>query len=273
MRLLNKKRIVITRPRKRAQSFAKALRALGADPIIFPMIDISPVKDATSLDGALNYLAGYDWLVMSSAHAVEAVWARLRALQIRELPETLKFASVGPKTAASLTKMGVQSNFVPKEFKAEAVLTGLGDLEERWVLLPTADRARDALPDAISKAGGVAHVVTAYHTVPTQPDPDGLNALREGVELTLKGLKDTLVKVGLKEVEAKGEPFDPCFHHAVSEQDNEDVEAGIVLEELQKGYMLYERLIRPSMVVLSKGRPGSGDSRDKASDRVCEQEI
>jgi len=183
MKSLNRKRIIITRPRKLTQSFAKALRALGAAPILFPTIDISPVKDATCLDRALNHLAGYDWLVMSSANAVEAVWARLRALQIRELPETLKFASVGPKTAASLTKMGVQSNFVPKEYKAEAVLPGLGDLEERWVLLPTADRARDVLPEAISKAGGVAHVVTAYHTVPTQPDPDGLNALREGVDV------------------------------------------------------------------------------------------
>ena len=183
MKPLNRKRIIITRPRKLAQSFAKALRALGAAPILFPTIDISPVKDATCLDRALNHLAGYDWLVMSSANAVEAVWARLRALQIREFPETLKFASVGPKTAASLTKMGVQSNFVPKEYKAEAVLPGLGDLEERWVLLPTADRARDVLPEAISKAGGVAHVVTAYHTVPTQPDPDGLNALREGVDV------------------------------------------------------------------------------------------
>lgn len=183
MKQLSNKRIVITRPRKQAQSLAEKLRLIGAEPIIFPMIAISPVKDTSSLDQVLNDLASYDWLVLSSVNAVKAVWARLETLQIRTLPQTLKFAAVGPKTAASLVKRGVQPNFVPEEYKADALLPGLGDLKGRWVLLPTADRARDVLPDAISKAGGVAHVVTAYHTVPTQPDQDGLLALRAGVDV------------------------------------------------------------------------------------------
>jgi molecular chaperone GrpE len=80
-----------------------------------------------------------------------------------------------------------------------------------------------------------------------------LDALKEGVELTLKNLKDTLTKSGLEEVDAQGKPFDPAYHHAVSEQDAEDMEAGHVLQELQKGYMLHQRLIRPAMVILSKG--------------------
>ena len=84
-------------------------------------------------------------------------------------------------------------------------------------------------------------------------DENSLEALREGVELTLKGLIDTLAKVGLEEVEAKGESFDPNFHHAVSELEDENVEQGVVIEELQKGYRLRERLIRPALVVVSKG--------------------
>ncbi len=81
-----------------------------------------------------------------------------------------------------------------------------------------------------------------------------VDSLREGVELTLKGLMDALNKTGLKEVKAMGEPFDPNFHEAVSEQEDSSVKTGTVIQELQKGYLLNERLIRPSMVVISKNK-------------------
>jgi molecular chaperone GrpE len=84
-------------------------------------------------------------------------------------------------------------------------------------------------------------------------DENSVQALREGVELTLKGLRDILGKSGLEEVKAEGELFDPNYHHAVSEQADENVEAGIILQELQRGYTLNKRLIRPAMVIVSKG--------------------
>ena len=77
-------------------------------------------------------------------------------------------------------------------------------------------------------------------------------ALREGAELTLKGLMDTLGKTGLETVEAEGKPFDPNFHEAISEQEDNSAEPGTVLQELQKGYILNDRLIRPAMVIVSK---------------------
>ena len=81
---------------------------------------------------------------------------------------------------------------------------------------------------------------------------NAFDALRKGVELTLKGLMDTLEKSGLEEIKALGEAFDPNFHEAVSELVNNEVEPKTVIEELQKGYLLNKRLLRPSMVVLSK---------------------
>jgi molecular chaperone GrpE len=81
-----------------------------------------------------------------------------------------------------------------------------------------------------------------------------LHALREGVELTLKGLVNALNKAGLEEIKAKGEPFDPAFHEAVSQVEDDQVEAGRVVQEIQKGYTLNKRLIRPAMVVVSKGK-------------------
>jgi molecular chaperone GrpE len=77
--------------------------------------------------------------------------------------------------------------------------------------------------------------------------------LIEGLELTLGGLITTLEKAGLKEVEAEGKPFDPNFHEAISQQGDDKVAPGHVITEIQKGYLLNGRLIRPSMVVVSQG--------------------
>lgn len=81
---------------------------------------------------------------------------------------------------------------------------------------------------------------------------NSFDVLIEGVKLTLKGLTDTLQKEGLEEITAVGESFDPNYHEAVSAQEDKTVEPGTVLEELQKGYILNQRLIRPAMVIVSK---------------------
>jgi molecular chaperone GrpE len=88
---------------------------------------------------------------------------------------------------------------------------------------------------------------------------NSLSSLAEGVELTLKGLTDTLEKAGLEKVNAVGKPFDPNFHAAVSAQEDHSVDAGTVLQELQKGYTLNQRLIRPAMVIISKKGPDATD--------------
>lgn len=80
------------------------------------------------------------------------------------------------------------------------------------------------------------------------------SALVEGLELTRDGLMKALEKAGLKEVEALGEPFDPNFHESVSQRIDDTVAPGHVIMELQKGYLLNGRLMRPSMVVISQGK-------------------
>jgi len=83
------------------------------------------------------------------------------------------------------------------------------------------------------------------------------SGLVKGLEMTLGGLMKTLTKSGLKEVEAVGKPFDPNFHEAISQQIDDKVAQGHIIMELQKGYLLNERLIRPSMVVISQGNSKS----------------
>ena len=96
-------------------------------------------------------------------------------------------------------------------------------------------------------------------------DENNVHALKEGIRLTLKGFKDTLSKSGLEEVKALGEPFDPCFHEAVSEMDDPKAKPGVVLTELQKGYTLNTRLIRPAMVVVSRRKANQKAGQERNS--------
>ena len=98
-----------------------------------------------------------------------------------------------------------------------------------------------------------------------------VHALKEGIHMTLKGLKDSLSKSGLEEVKALGEPFDPCFHEAVSEMDDPKAKPGIVITELQKGYVLNSRLIRPAMVVVNRQKASRKADQDNNSERACDR--
>ena len=70
----------------------------------------------------------------------------------------------------------------------------------------------------------------------------------EGMKMIFKQLSDVLEKSGLEEIKALGEDFDPNFHNAVMTEDNDEFESGKVTAVMQKGYMLNNKLIRPSMV-------------------------
>ncbi|MFQ3229552.1 nucleotide exchange factor GrpE [Reinekea sp.] len=89
-------------------------------------------------------------------------------------------------------------------------------------------------------------------------------ALKEGVKLTLKGLLDVFAKFNINAVDPQGEPFDPQLHQAMSMVENPDVEPNTVIAVMQKGYTLYDRLIRPAMVMVSKGGEKSTTIDEKA---------
>jgi len=187
------KRVLVTRPRAQADSFVDGLRAAGFEAVYFPVIEINPIDDNIALDRALSKLKCYDWVVFTSVNAVDVVFEKIHfTTQHAESMEKssvssvfsgVKVAAIGPKTANALHERGVTLDFIPGEYVAEAILPGLGDLRGRWVLLPRAEIARKALPEAINQAGGVAHEIAVYRTLPAQPDAEGLTALKAGVDL------------------------------------------------------------------------------------------
>jgi molecular chaperone GrpE len=84
------------------------------------------------------------------------------------------------------------------------------------------------------------------------PVPPEAEAVRTGVELIHKQMLDLLRKRGVKPIEALGAEFDPNFHQAVIHEISDRHREGEVMEELQRGYMLGERLLRPAMVKVAK---------------------
>lgn len=176
------KRILITRARAQADEFADKLRSAGFEPVYFPVIEIKPIENNIALERALSKLGCYEWVVFTSANAVDIVFDHYSPFLLAEGLE-VKFAAIGPKTADALKAHGIAPDFVPEEYIAEAILPGLGDLLGKWVLLPRAEIARRALPESIFNAGGVPHEVTVYKTLPGQASLEGLEAVRSGVDV------------------------------------------------------------------------------------------
>jgi molecular chaperone GrpE len=106
-----------------------------------------------------------------------------------------------------------------------------------------ADLVRDLLPlvDDLERA------------LKSEPGADGTEGYRRGVELIHRQLLEILRKRGVRPIEALGADFDPHFHEAVSYEPAEGRRDGEIIEEFGRGYMLGERLLRPSMVKVAKG--------------------
>ena len=94
-----------------------------------------------------------------------------------------------------------------------------------------------------------------------QDETADVEKLREGTELTLKLLSDVMSKQGVEQIDPQDQPFNPEFHQAMTMQERDDVPANTVVGVVQKGYTLNGRLLRPAMVMVSKG--GAAPSVDE----------
>ncbi len=83
----------------------------------------------------------------------------------------------------------------------------------------------------------------------------------EGVEMTQKSLLTTLEKFAIKAIDPQGEVFNPEQHQAMSMQENDEVPANTVMAVMQKGYMINDRLLRPAMVMVSRGGSNKVDTQ------------
>jgi uroporphyrinogen III methyltransferase/synthase len=174
------KGIVITRPEAQAEGFADLLHAQGARVIHFPTIKIVPPDDFSDLDQAITRLSHYQWIIFTSANGVSFFLRRLKELgrDIRDLKD-IRICTIGPATAATIEKLGIRVDLVPEEFISEGVVKAFQEfnIKDNRILLPRAEKARDVIPEGLTKLGAKVDVVTAYRTVNSGKDKLELETL------------------------------------------------------------------------------------------------
>ncbi len=112
--------------------------------------------------------------------------------------------------------------------------------------------ASELLPVKDSLEMGLVATAETQHIDPEK--------LKEGMELTLRMLTSTMEKHGIKEINPLGEKFNPDYHEAMSMQERDDVDPNTVVQVVQKGYTLNDRLLRPAMVIVAKA-PASAEQK------------
>ncbi|MGA7294963.1 MAG: uroporphyrinogen-III synthase [Terriglobales bacterium] len=174
-------RILVGRARHQAGSLSTSLRSLGAAVIEIPFIEIRKPQSYQPLDDALKNIKTYDWLILTSANGVEAMWKRLRKLRItRGKLKHLQIAAIGPATKKAIVQHGLKVKMVPEEYVAESVVKGLRDkVNGRRVVLIRAKVARDVIPEELRSVGAHVDVVEAYETVVPEKSRARLLALMQ----------------------------------------------------------------------------------------------
>jgi uroporphyrinogen III methyltransferase/synthase len=176
--------IVVTRAAEQASGLAGPLAALGAEVLLMPVVAVEAPMDWGPADDAIERLDSYDWIVLTSVNGVDAFADRLtqHGLRIKDLG-CKRVAAVGPATATRLREAGVEPAIVPREFRAEGLVSELrtiGPGAGRRVLIARASEAREVLPDDLRGAGFDVDVVPVYRVVAAAPPVEVLERFDTG---------------------------------------------------------------------------------------------
>jgi uroporphyrinogen-III synthase len=172
-------RILVTRSPHQASALAEALRALGAEPVLLPTIELAEPTSFSALDDAILRMDTFHWLLFTSANAVEAFCRRGRATALTDQ----RIAAIGLATGRALEAAGLRADLVPPLAIAESLADALLPFVRRPdghptnFLLVRAEKARDHLPDALRAAGAEVTIAPAYQTIIPGSSVSGVQAL------------------------------------------------------------------------------------------------
>ncbi|ABB56304.1 uroporphyrinogen-III synthase [Synechococcus elongatus] len=176
------KTILTTRAAGQSSPFAAQLRAAGAAVIEMPTLEIGPPSSWLPLDEAIAAIADFDWLILASANAVEAVQQRLAAQQKSWSDVPCAIAVVGQKTAQVLAAQGGKADYIPPEFIAESLVEHFPQpVAGQRLLFPRVETGgREQITQALQSQGAIVVEVPAYESrCPSQIPDDALIALRQ----------------------------------------------------------------------------------------------
>lgn len=181
------KKVLVTRARKQASKLSTGLRAIGAEVIECPTIEIMPLPEPRQIEWAARHAGDYDWILFTSVNGVEPFFTALKNIgrDVRAL-YNVKIAAIGPATAQALSGMGLTCDVTARTFVAEGLLEALGeyDLKGKKVLIPRAAQAREVLPETLQDRGALVDVVAAYETmIPIGSGTKIAQAMEDGLDV------------------------------------------------------------------------------------------
>jgi uroporphyrinogen III methyltransferase/synthase len=158
---LSGKTVIITRAASQSAELRSGLEDLGARVIECPTIHIVPPTSWKPVDDAIRRLNTYNWLLFTSANAVEQFMDRMGSRR-----PAMPIAVVGAATGKKLGEWGLKPSLVPSDFRAEGLLKAFPEnLVGTRILFPRAEVAREILPEELRRRGATIDVVTVYRTV------------------------------------------------------------------------------------------------------------
>lgn len=188
-------RVLITRPRAQAEALARAIRADGGEPVLFPLIDILPVSDPARLDAILATLDRFDLAIFISPNAVQFALTHLSA-RGRFWPASLPIAVIGAGTAQALAAHDLHAAVTPRErFDSEALLAepALQAVAGRRILILRGEGGRALLADTLTARGATVTYAECYRRAPPLPDPQAGQWLAPGaVDIAVFTSRDAL---------------------------------------------------------------------------------
>ena len=168
-------RVLVPRPRERAEQICFLLEDEGAEVLAVPLLELEPPTDPRPLQAAAELLRRFAWVAFASERGVTALVEASRTAGTLQVLRTRKLAAVGPGTASALTAHGLEPTLVASvstgEGLAEALVPRLQPGEV--VLLPAAEQGRRGLEEGLAAAGVVVERVAAYRSRPAGSAPEG----------------------------------------------------------------------------------------------------
>lgn len=177
---LSGKRVLVTRPRGRAEELCFLLEDEGAEVLAVPVLELLPPADARPLRAAAEHVHHYAWIAFASPLAVDALVDAVRQAGSFAQLTRVRVAAVGPRTAKQAQNAGLTPVITVETGGGEALAEAMRPLLQRGdeILLPTAEHGRDELLNALTDAGADVTRVVAYRSERTPIDPETLTALR-----------------------------------------------------------------------------------------------
>ena len=160
--------IAITRPINQAKKLSALIEQAGGTPMLFPLIEITPLKDYSQFEAVISKIETYDWAIFISSNAVQNGIPRLLK---QGIPSNLNFAAIGPVTASELQSFGIKDVLIPNgRFDSESLLAlpEMHAVSNKKVLIVRGVGGREVLAETLKARGAQVSFAECYQRVNPQ---------------------------------------------------------------------------------------------------------